>query len=408
MPLSHRADNDIELGQPNSFPGFALPTSNTTYTPNQFFDVCLPYASRGCVRAVAYLIRKTLGWCDEKGEPTASCFNLSYMQLEITAGVGHSSVQAALEQAVSRGFLVQASPPHASSAGRTAASAQFELRWDRGSEYIKAPDSFAGFYEGEGNRTDIPNQYFDVVVPNEPLSVVQVVGAIIRFSIGFQARRGSRRQQALLSYADLRRYTKIKSQRILSSALKRAEAKKYIVRLDRGFFDPDAGKLSRAATYALRWADHPMGTPKSEAAHRSEKGTRSAPKSEAEDHSEKVSGIQMKPINNTFKQQRVPVISNEEGFKMLRAAGFDVRAAVELSDRYPNGRLRRQVDWASQRKASRNRMGMLRRAIEEDWSPPGKRAVGLTQLEPNDSAADQNRRDLLRQQSAELSTRFKL
>ena len=52
-----------------SFSGFKPPTSNTTYTPNQFFDVVVPNFSRGVVRIVAYLIRKTLGWCDANGNP---------------------------------------------------------------------------------------------------------------------------------------------------------------------------------------------------------------------------------------------------------------------------------------------------------------------------------------------------
>ena len=239
-----RVASSGRLGAPNSFAGFASPISNTTYTPNQFFDVCLPYASRGCVRAVGFLLRKTLGWCDEDGNPTESQFRLSYGQFERQAGIGHSSVRSALDEAIERGFLVRRGEPKASSVGRTAESAEFELRWDRSPHYVKHPDLFTGFYEGEGNRTDIPNQYFDVVVRTEPLSVIQVVGAIIRFSIGFQARRGARRQHALLSYADLRRYTKITSARVLASALRRAETAQYIVRVDRGFFDPDAGKLS--------------------------------------------------------------------------------------------------------------------------------------------------------------------
>ncbi len=43
------------------FAGFLPPVSNTTSTPNQFFDVCLPHCSRSAIRVVAYFLRRTLG-----------------------------------------------------------------------------------------------------------------------------------------------------------------------------------------------------------------------------------------------------------------------------------------------------------------------------------------------------------
>jgi hypothetical protein len=86
------------------FAGFAAPTSNTTYTPNQFFDVCLPHCSRGTVRLVAYMIRKTLGWCDAHGNPQQEVIQFSYSELERYAGViarvqewsGHRTLQSTL------------------------------------------------------------------------------------------------------------------------------------------------------------------------------------------------------------------------------------------------------------------------------------------------------------------------
>ena len=51
------------------FQGFEPLTANYVYCPNQFFDVLLPHGSRGCVRLVAYLLRRTLGWLDANGEP---------------------------------------------------------------------------------------------------------------------------------------------------------------------------------------------------------------------------------------------------------------------------------------------------------------------------------------------------
>jgi hypothetical protein len=80
-PLQHKA-----TALKASFPGFAPPTSNTTYTPNQFFDVVLPHASRGCIRIVAYLLRKTLGWCDALGNPQREQIAVSNSELERRAG----------------------------------------------------------------------------------------------------------------------------------------------------------------------------------------------------------------------------------------------------------------------------------------------------------------------------------
>lgn len=77
---------------------------------------CLPYASRGCIRAVGFLLRMTLGWCDEDGNPTESQFRLSYGQFERRAGIGHSSVKSALDEAIERSFLVRRGAPQASSA----------------------------------------------------------------------------------------------------------------------------------------------------------------------------------------------------------------------------------------------------------------------------------------------------
>src|SRR5271154_6482805 len=90
---------------PQPFNGFFLPTSNTTYTPNQFFDVCLPYQSRGVVRLVGYMIRKTLGWCDAHGNPQHETVAFSYAHLEKHAGLGHSMIRLALDQAERGGMI---------------------------------------------------------------------------------------------------------------------------------------------------------------------------------------------------------------------------------------------------------------------------------------------------------------
>src|SRR5882724_7074375 len=80
------------------FAGFALPTSNTTYTPNQFFDVCLPHYSRGVVRLVGFMLRKTLGWCDAEGRPQAEQHAVSYSDLE-NAGISRDMIRLAIDEA---------------------------------------------------------------------------------------------------------------------------------------------------------------------------------------------------------------------------------------------------------------------------------------------------------------------
>src|SRR5437762_559275 len=80
------------------FRGFSQPTSNTTYTPNQFFDVCLPHYSRGVVRLVGFMIRKTLGWCDEHGNPQAEQHSVSWSDFQ-QAGISREMIRSALDEA---------------------------------------------------------------------------------------------------------------------------------------------------------------------------------------------------------------------------------------------------------------------------------------------------------------------
>jgi hypothetical protein len=375
----------IQNGSVKLFAGFAPPTSNTTYTPNQFFDVCLPHYSRGVVRLVAYMIRQTLGWCDVHGNPQHETISVSYTELEKHAGVSHSMIHQALAEAEKGGFLRRVRIGQASSRSIAGVSAAYELAWDEGGQYVKDPKQFKGFFAGEGNRTYIPNQFFDRLVPGESLAMIQVVGAIIRFSIGFVNKYGHRRQRVALSYRDIQRYAHIASPRILSKAIRKAMTTNYIERVEEGYFDPDAGRLSRAAHYAVKWAQaggEPAATLKSEAGkidvqNHSEKFSGTAPKSEAENHSEKFSGIQIKQKNNTLKQQAPSALTAVAvAFEKLKAQGFDARAAQAIADRFSAARIERQIGWIDRRAIRRNRLGMLRASIEQDWLQPGIPRLG--------------------------------
>ena len=237
----------------SEFEGFAPLQSNTTYCPNQFFDVVLPHFPRGVVRLVGYIIYRTFAWSDRDGRPMSEQHKVSYRELIEKAGISRGALKEAIEQAIRGNLLQCVQQGRPSQAGIDAESSVFELKWHDG-EYCTDPASFQGFFEGAGNRTYIPNQFFTRLLPNEPLSVLKVVGSIIRFSIGFEVKRGFRRQQAALSYADIQRYSGIVNPTHLASALKHALAANYIARIEEGVFDPNAGRASKAAVYALRWA----------------------------------------------------------------------------------------------------------------------------------------------------------
>ena len=136
------------------FVGFKPPTSNTTYTPNQFFDVVMPNASRGCLRIVAYLIRKTLGWCDAHGNPQREQIEVPYAELIRKAGLSRDVIRSALDEGVSKNFIICVREGRKASTGDRGESACYALKWDASSHYARSLEGFAGFYEGEGFRTD--------------------------------------------------------------------------------------------------------------------------------------------------------------------------------------------------------------------------------------------------------------
>jgi len=392
MPSRHSAQNTNSRDVP--FNGFALPTSNTTYTPNQFFDVCLPHYSRGCVRLVAFLIRETLGWCDEDGDPQTSRHILSWDDFE-RAGISRDMIRRSLKEAISGHFIDCIREPRQQKAGQSAVSGLYELKWDERPTYVKNPREFRGFFAGDGNRTYIPNQFFDYVIPHETLAVTKVVGSIIRFSIGFQNKFGHRRQQISLSYQHIQNYCRVGNRNTLSGAIKRALESNFIHRLEEGYFDPDAGKLSKAAVYCLKWLNRgpdllngQKNVPENaDPKKQSEKSTGNGPKNVPEERSEIRTDIEIKQRNKILKQK---ALSPEAAvsFEKLKEAGFDDRAAKVIACGHSFDCVDRQIRWIDSRGVRRNRLGMLRRAIEEDWPRPESATLARSELgQPNISTA---------------------
>jgi hypothetical protein len=54
----------------------------------------------------------------------------------------------------------------------------------------------------------------------------------------------------------------------------------------------------------------------------------------------------------------------------LRQTGFDETVAQRLAARCPPEVIARQIDWLRLRNSTQNRLGLLRRAIEQDWPKP--------------------------------------
>jgi hypothetical protein len=375
------------------FAGFALPTSNTTYAPNQFFDVCLPNCSRGCVRLVALLIRKTLGWCDSNGNPQTERHAVAWSDFE-AAGISRDMIRAAIDEAVDGHFIRCIRQPKTQKAGQPSVSGLYELQWDERLEYVKDPKQFRGFFAGEGNRTYIPNQFFDQVIPHETLALVKVVGSVIRFSIGYQNKWGHRRANVSLSYQHIQNYSHIRDRKTLSEAIRRALKSNYIERVKEGYFDPDAGKLSLAAVYAVKWLDtavHELNgrkNPPGEMAtkSRSEKPTGNGRKTLPGERSEKPTGIEIKQRNKTYKQQEASILEGEAAvsFEKLKDAGFDEIAARAMALKFSFDRIERQINWIDRRSARSNRLGMLRKAIEQNWVEPKPTASFVGKLgQPN-------------------------
>jgi len=379
-----------------SFTGFHPPTSNTTYTPNQFFDVCLPHCSRGTLRLIGFMLRKTLGWCDANGNPQHEQVLISYNELIKNSRIGRTMIRQSIDEAEGGNFIKCLRKGQIATAGNAGVSALYELKWDDGGEYTADPKKFKGFFSGQGNRTYIPNEFFDITLKTEPLRIIKVVGAILRHTIGFQNRFGHRRQNIQVSISTLKKQTLL-TVKHLHTGLKEAIQKNYIKCLEEGIFDKNAGVNSQAATYTIRWLDSgtfEASSPKriteqfekdngssslkkitAEAIKQSEKDNGTSSKRNTDQQFEKDNGTirEIKHKNKTLKQQlKSAVVVNI--FERLKTVGFNDTSALEIIGYHPENQIfnivNAQIEWLPQRNVKQNKLGLLKKAIKENWSQP--------------------------------------
>ncbi len=402
----------------DTFPGFPDFRANVTFVPIQFFTVVLPYCSRGTARIVGYALRKVLGWVDEHGNPTRERLQFTYRELIEKAGVSRESIAKSLHEAMQRRMLRCLQSPRPDAPGQPAQSGIYELCWDQTGRYTDSPEEFQGFYYpeaailevAEGGRVvhrpkaarkNIPNAFFDYLLPREPLSVIRVVGALLFYSIQWGP-GGERKVAVSRSITELSRLAKL-SRHHVHKAITHARGRGYIEQTDPGRFDPAAGQLSRPATYGIRWitgaATKPAAIETSgDGAGPVGKGARGIQRSELvngdpdgkgerdrsemvhREQSQKVNDVRVKtePKKPTTTDPNLDHIEDtpalvavaDTSFDLLRKAGFDTRTARYLARKRTAEVIERQIAWLSLRHTDRNRLGLLRRAIEQDWAKP--------------------------------------
>jgi hypothetical protein len=411
------------------FPGFLEFRSNVTFVPIQFFTVVIPHSPVSVVRIVGYVLRKLLGWVDEHGNPTREQVRFTWRELIESAGVSRDLIEQALAEAIKRHFICCLKAPQADRPGQPAISGTYELCWDKEGSYTDSPVEFRGFYYREAAvvpvrqagrvqalpkaaRKNIPNAFFDFLLPRERLAVIRVVGALLFYSIKWGP-GGERRMPVSLSITELSRLTG-RSRQHVHAALLEAQERGYIERVTAGCFDPAAGIESRPATYGVRWvselshpttAPQPIHLPAQIAepieADRSKKVNGEAVQKGERDQSKKVNGDRLEKVNDISiktesKTSKTTTVDNEPptapssdstrvaaAVELLVKTGFTAACAQHLAGKRPLEVIQRQLAWFPLRHCSRNRLGMLRSAIEFDWSKPEGR--GHTNAEPTDT-----------------------
>ena len=422
------------------FSGYPAPTSNTTYVPNQFLDVVLRRASRGAVRLVGYMLRRILGWSNPDGSPQETQVRFSYTDLTQGANISNGAIREAIDEALKARYIVCIEQGKCNASGVLGKSATYELNWDESDEYITEPERFRGFFAGNGNRTYIPNAFFDHTIRNEPLAVAKVVGAIVRHTIAFQDRYGFRRTQKALSFDDLLRITRLNSRSTLNDAIKIALSHCHILRLETGTFGNGGVHKS---TYSLRWEDTTGTAPETSSVEPSPKppkgGTvqnpnlqnqgfspvlesrpqtngpksepRNTPKSEPrtvqnpnQERAKNRTSLEITK-NNTLKEQQQKqtpgdpeseaAVVSFQASSLLKEIGFLDRDAITIvhtktqqylqqlvADGTPlaDARLtaatrteeliKNQIRWLPKRSVAKSKLGMLRSAIEGEFSDP--------------------------------------
>jgi hypothetical protein len=370
------------------------------------------------------MLRKTLGWVDESGDPVQERHEFSYRELETDAGIVQSGLQKAVDEALKYHFIRRAQKARVQTQGVNAKSAAYELLWDA-DRYTDALRHFQGFYlqpsyiddsgQNRIGRKNIPNVFFDYLVKIENRALIRAVGTLLWYSIDW-GKGGERRTTVRKSLRELVELTQLAKGSVVR-ALDEAIEKGYIERVEPGIFDLTTGNRHGSITvYGIRWTKEYTYTYKGlpvlvgEETERFKNETRSVFENASKmRHAIPDETLQKQATGQTAKRSKnetrnASEIRHEERFKnetittsntttfktsitnsstsaasslpspvaaaALIQTGFSKSVAENLARNFPPSVINRQIELLPKRVASKNPLGLLRRAIEENWPDP--------------------------------------
>jgi hypothetical protein len=354
-----------------------------------------------------------LGWLDAEGKPVNQSVRVSYSRLQKEANVSPRAIPKAIKLANACNFIKCIVAPSPDQFGLAGTAGEYTLNWDESGAFESTLSEFNGFYTGEGNRSPIPNSFFDTVVPNESLSVTKVVGAVLRHTIGYQNQFGGRRMIHPLSCSMLQNFTGISDRKTVIAAIRRSIEAGFIERVVKGEFHSDSN-IRKTAVYGVKWLiQNKIETTTAKTPPVSDDGknpTRTTAKSPPANHGKNPTSIEITKPKDISKQQAAVDLDSETKQRLL-AAGFDEATAKKLITERGVAVTKNQLDWIDARKP-KNRLAMLRKAIEEDWTEPASFAVkqklaATRQREAIHNAAQLSEEVIVNQQKAERKKRKK-
>jgi len=411
------------------FRGFPELRSNVLYCPKQFFTVAIPNSSVNCIRIVSHMLRKTLGWVDENGEPLQERHEFSYREFQTEAGIVQSGLQKAVDEALNFSFIRRARKACLQTQGVQAKSAAYELLWDAYS-YTDRVQQFQGFYlqpsytdeagQNRIGRKNIPNIFFDHLIKHENRALIRTVGTLLWYSIDW-GKGGERRTTVRKSLRDLVELTQLAKGSVVR-ALDEAVEKDYIERVEPGVFDFAGNRSGSVTVYGINWTKDYTYTHDGVAVPLLERGGRSKNEtrlvsSNASKMRHGTDGVTLQKRDTTIPAERsknetrnasetrhekrfknetiqttntvIPNISinnnstpralpnNPAAEQALLTIGFDRKASKEISGGWSADVILHQIDLLPKRKPTKNLLGMLRRAIEENWADPEIRTTDV-------------------------------